>query len=190
MASASPFNPTSLMAPPVKKGPSLVLQLGLLAAATAMAAGIGFVGGGYIRPAAPPSQAADAGAAAAEAPAAEGHGEKAEGGHGGAKGKEEAPAPAAGHPALVPLAPITTNLAAPAETWLRLELAVEFKDGADAGLADAVQDDVVSYLRTLKLHQIEGPSGLIHLKEDLSERAAIRTGGKVSAIFVRGMVLE
>lgn len=184
---AAPFNPASLMAPP-KKGPSLVVQLGLLAATTVMAVGIGLLGGGYIRPAAPTGSAAEA---AAEAPAAEGHGgNEAGSGHGEAKAKEEAPAPVPGHPALVPLAPITTNLAAPSETWLRLELAVEFKDGADAGLADVIQDDIVAYLRTLKLHQIEGPSGLIHLKEDLNERAAIRSEGKVSTIFVRGMVLE
>lgn len=171
------------MMPPAKKGPSLIVQGGLFLATTVMAVGIGFVGGGYLRPGAP--------AGTAEAPAAEHGAAKAEAEHGGEKsGEAEAPPVVPGRPAVVTLAPITVNLAAPAETWLRVELAVEFTDAVDAGLADSIQEDAMSYLRTLKLHQIQGPSGLIHLKADLNERARIRSEGKAAQLFVRAILFE
>ncbi len=37
----------------------------------------------------------------------------------------------------------------------------------------------MAYLRTIPLSQLEGPSGLIHLREDLNERARMRSEGHV-----------
>jgi flagellar protein FliL len=180
MAAAPSLDPAA-SGSPARKGSSLAIQAALLLAATVIAAGVGFVGGGTMKPPAEGAQAE------AQPPAAQ-HGEaggKKPGGHG-----EEAPVPEAGKPAVVALSPLTANLAAPADVWLRLELGVEFADGADAGLAGEVESDFLAYLRTLKLHQLEGPSGLIHLKEDLEERAAIRTANKISHVFVRAMLIE
>jgi flagellar FliL protein len=48
----------------------------------------------------------------------------------------------------------------------------------------------VAYLRTVPLAQIEGPSGFLHLREDLNERARIRSGGKVKELVVQSLMLE
>jgi flagellar FliL protein len=71
---------------------------------------------------------------------------------------------------------IVTNLAGPKKAWIRLEA--------------AIADDFVAYLRTVPLAQIEGPSGFLHLREDLNERARIRSGGKVKELVVQSLMLE
>lgn len=184
---AAPPFPDFGAAPP-KKGPSIVIQAGLLAGLTVMALGMGWVGGGQIKP-------LPGGETAAEhaAPAAPAHGKAApaKGGHGdGGHDEETAPEHVPGQPVIVPLAPITTNLAAPADIWLRLELALQFADVPEPGMAETVTTDLLAYLRTVKLHQINGPSGLIHLKADLDERAKIRSEGKVMQVFLRTMIFE
>ena len=64
------------------------------------------------------------------------------------------------------------------------------KAPADPGLADMVHQDILAYLRTLKLHQIEGASGFQHLRDDLEERASIRSDGAVKHILIRTLLLE
>lgn len=171
-------------APSAKKGASLVVQGGLLLVLTLIAAGMGWFGGGTIKPASPGAETA----AHEAAPAAHGGGEKSEkkeGGHGEA---EAAYVP--GQPAVVPLAPITTNLAAPADAWIRMELALDFADVPEPGMADTIAGDLLAFLRTVKLHQLQGASAFAHLKADLDERAQIRSGGKVRQVFVRALILE
>jgi flagellar FliL protein len=91
---------------------------------------------------------------------------------------------------LKPLPPIVTNLASPKETWIRVEASIVVgSDGSDA-LAAAIAEDMIAYLRTVSLAQIEGPSGFLHLREDLNDRARIRSGGKVRELVVQGLVLE
>ena len=51
-------------------------------------------------------------------------------------------------------------------------------------------DDMLSYLRTIEVSQIEGPSGLRFLKDDLLERARTRTNGQVQDIVIKTLVLE
>ena len=52
--------------------------------------------------------------------------------------------------------------------------------GRSNALAAAIAEDIVAYLRTVPLAQLEGPSGFLHLREDLNDRARIRSGGKVA----------
>jgi flagellar FliL protein len=94
---------------------------------------------------------------------------------------------------LRPLPPIVTNLAAPQGTWIRIEASVVFGADASAGsnaLAAAIAEDIVAYLRTVPLAQVEGPSGFLHLREDLNDRARIRSGGKVRELVIQALVLE
>jgi flagellar FliL protein len=94
---------------------------------------------------------------------------------------------------LRPLPPIVTNLASPKGTWIRIEASVVVGADAAAGanaLVAAIAEDIVAYLRTVPLAQIEGPSGFLHLREDLNDRARIRTGGKVRELVVQALVLE
>ena len=89
------------------------------------------------------------------------------------------------------LPPITTNLAAPSDIWLRLELNVVLDEPPDdPGLADTIHQDLLAFVRTVKMHQIEGASGFQHLKADLAERASIRSDGHVKAVLIRTLLFE
>src|SRR5262245_17464892 len=130
---------------PKKKGPSMVVQIAVLLGMTVAALGTGwFAGtflGGEVTPAAPAAAPAPAAHAAAEAS-----------GEGGDKGKDEQPPPASA--LVLNLPTITTNLAAPSDTWLRMELAVQLdKPNQDPTFADTIQQDLLAFVRTVKLHQ-------------------------------------
>lgn len=89
------------------------------------------------------------------------------------------------------LAPIITNLASPANTWIRLEASIVLDGEGDAkGLAATITEDTIGYVRTLSLPLIEGSSGLLHLREDLSDRARIRSNGKVRDIIIHTLIVE
>ncbi|GJD52825.1 hypothetical protein OPKNFCMD_5592 [Methylobacterium crusticola] len=88
---------------------------------------------------------------------------------------------------------VVTNLAGSGEAWVRLESSVVFRTGSlpnpDVTLAE-IRADVVAYLRTVSMAQIEGASGLQHLREDLGERVALRTGGLVREFIVEALVVQ
>lgn len=161
-----------------KKGPSLVIQIVVLLVLTGVAAGVGLFSGSQLDPRPASDHAA--------APAAGG-------GHGAGKGKAEMPedpAEAEKLRGLFPLPAITTNLAAPTDTWIRIELSAIFDGEIDPAIADAIHQDLLSYLRTVKLHQVEGASGFLHLKSDIDERAVIRSEGKVKGLLIKTIVFE
>lgn len=91
------------------------------------------------------------------------------------------------------LSPIITNLAAPRGTWIRLEAAIVI-DGAAAKeenvLAGKISEDIVAFLRTVPLVQIEGANGFQHLREDLNDRARMRSGGSVRELIIQSMIVE
>jgi flagellar protein FliL len=167
--------------PEPKKGPSVVIQAALLLVLTAAALGVGWFAGGYLKGQVEPPVAEAAVAANVQGA---GHGESAKGGHGG--GGEPGPATT-----LFDLAPITTNLAAPNDIWARLEVAILFDaPPADPNIVEIVHQDLLSYLRTVKMHQLEGASGIQHFKADLDERAMIRSDGHVKGVFIRTLLFE
>ena len=91
------------------------------------------------------------------------------------------------------LPPIVTNLASPQDTWVRLEGSMVFDPKLmphPEAAAAKLGDDILAYLRTLTLKQIEGPIGLEDLRQDLSERAATRTGGKSREFLIRMLVVQ
>ncbi len=99
----------------------------------------------------------------------------------------------AGPTKLAGLAPITTNLAKPSTTWIRLEAAivVEKDLGPDPQvMASKISEDIVGYLRTVSIDQIEGPSGFQHLREDLNDRVRVRSEGKISELVITSMIVE
>ena len=86
---------------------------------------------------------------------------------------------------------IVTNLAGPKKAWIRLEAAIVVGELPESNaVSPAIAEDFVAYLRTVPLAQIEGPSGFLHLREDLNERARIRSGGKVKELVVQSLMLE
>lgn len=149
---------------------SLVLTLAVLAVMSAAAAGGGWVVGEMVAP------TEEQTAASAEA---DGHGEATEESHEAEVG-----------PGLITLDPITSNLAYPAENWVRLEVSLVFEGEADPALGRVIHQDILAYLRTVSLQQIEGARGFQHLREDLTERARLRSEGKVTDIMFRTFVIE
>ena len=162
-------------APSQEKGPSFVVQAIVLLVLTGIAAGIGLFAGSFM-----------SGGQSADTPAADA------GGHDRPDQGAAPPDPAIEDlkRGLIPLAPIMTNLAAPAETWVRIETVAIFAEEPDPALADLIHQDILAYLRTVKLHQVESASGFQHLKADLDERARIRSGGKVKGLLIRTLLFE
>ncbi|KQQ25983.1 flagellar basal body protein FliL [Methylobacterium sp. Leaf125] len=98
-----------------------------------------------------------------------------------------------GDVALRSVGSVVTNLADSNDAWVRLESSVVFKTGSvpnpDVALAE-IRSDIVAYLRTVSLKQLEGASGLLHLREDLNERVALRTKGQVRELIVEMLVVQ
>ncbi len=107
----------------------------------------------------------------------------------GAEG-EDIPKIATEENGVVLLDPITTNLAYPSENWIRLEVALAFNGVPELSLAEDIHQDILAYLRTVSLQQIGGPRGFQYLRDDIQERVALRSKGKVSRVLFRTMVIE
>lgn len=164
---------TTMEDTPTPKGPSLVIQGAVFVSMTVAALGVGWLTGSYMKSSeAPPS-----------VPAVDASKEEA------APTKDSDADPNAG-PLLVQLAPITTNLASPGSVWVRLDASVVLDKAQPTEVVEAVHQDLLAYLRTLKLHQVEGASGYLHLKADLRERAAIRSEGHVKDVLIRTLLFE
>jgi flagellar FliL protein len=94
---------------------------------------------------------------------------------------------------LHPVKPVIANLASPSDTWVRLETSIIFKNGAIDNpevTAAEVGQDILAYVRTAKLAQLEGPSALQHLREDLNERVRLRTDNQVSELLIQTLVVQ
>jgi flagellar protein FliL len=94
---------------------------------------------------------------------------------------------------VVPLSPITTNLSGSGGTWMRLEATLLMRPevGENAQiLASKVGDDLVGFLRTVDMEQLEGGSGYQHLREDLNDRVRLRSEGKVTELLVQALIIE
>lgn len=111
--------------------------------------------------------------------------------------KSAAPPPVAtryaGSARLRKLSPIVTNLAAPANNWARVEasMVTDSLNDEEAGiLAAHISEDIVVYLRSASVAQFEGARGLQHLRDDLTERANVRSSGKVRELIIETLVIQ
>ncbi|MEO3384890.1 flagellar basal body-associated FliL family protein [Mesorhizobium sp. CAU 1741] len=159
-------------APPPKAGPSLLLQIALLLGLTVVAIGIGWGSGMYLSSSQPAPE---------EAEAAESH---------AAPEVDLANAEAREGLGVVYLEPITTNMAGAGSSWIRLELALVFDGPTDLQLAQNIHQDILAYLRTVKMRQVDGASGFQHLRSDIQERADIRSQGRVKEVLIRTLLFE
>lgn len=91
------------------------------------------------------------------------------------------------------LTPVVTNLAAPEGAVVRLQAAIVY-DKAFAPqaelLAAKIGDDTLAYMKSLTVAQLEGAEGLQHLREDLGERAALRSDGRVRDVLIEALVVQ
>jgi flagellar FliL protein len=91
------------------------------------------------------------------------------------------------------LSPIVTNLGAPQDTWIRMEGSIVFDPKVlphPEAVAARISGDALAYLRTVTLKQLEGPIGLDAIRDDLNERAATRSDGKVREFVIRTLVVQ
>jgi len=94
---------------------------------------------------------------------------------------------------LFDLPPVVTNLGAPVDAFIRVEASIVFDAKAlphPEIVAAEIATDELAYLRTLSLSEIQGPIGLANLRQDLSDRAISRSGGKVSEFILRTLVVQ
>lgn len=93
---------------------------------------------------------------------------------------------------LQPLAPIVTNLTDTPVVWIRLESSLVFEEIPDdvEALSARISEDIVAFLRTISVKQIEGGAGFQHLSEDLNERVRARSGGVVNELIIQGLIVE
>ena len=162
------------------KGKSaLIATIGAAIALSLVGAGGGWVIGGMLAPkveehkAAEEAKKEEAGEVDAKAEGAEGKG-------------GESPAKST----LYPLDAVTTNLSYPSDNWIRIEVSLEFTGAVDEDLARDIHQDMMSYLRTVSLQQIEGPRGFQYLREDLRERVRLRSEGRINDLLFRTFVIE
>jgi flagellar FliL protein len=100
---------------------------------------------------------------------------------------------AAGAANILDLPPVVTNLGAPTDAFIRVEASIVFDGKATPHpeiLAAEIATDELAYLRTLTLSEIQGPIGLASLRQDLSDRAVTRSGGKISEFILRTLVVQ
>lgn len=91
------------------------------------------------------------------------------------------------------LPPVVTNLAAPPDIWVRIEGTILFEGKTlphgDA-LAGEIAGDMLAFMRTQTLAQIQGVAGLQHLRQDLNERIATRSEGRVREFIIKSLVVQ
>ena len=159
-----------------KKKSGLIVTIAIVLVLSLIAAGGGWMVGGILAPQVDqPEEAADAANSGAEGKA-----------KGDGAGENANPA----RENLVPLEPITTNLSYPSDNWIRIEVSLVFVGNPDIVLADQIHQDIMAYLRTVSLQQIEGPRGFQYLRDDLRERVKLRSEGRVNDLILRTFVIE
>lgn len=93
---------------------------------------------------------------------------------------------------LRPLPPIVTNLSGTPPVWIRVEASLVFHElpsDADA-LSARINEDLIGFLRTVSVKQLEGATGFQHLTEDLNDRVRVRSNGRVRELVIQGLIIE
>ncbi|MGM4921146.1 flagellar basal body-associated FliL family protein [Tardiphaga sp. 813_E8_N1_3] len=91
------------------------------------------------------------------------------------------------------ITPVVTNLAAPPNAWIRLEASIvtdKLTEEEASMVVARIGEDIATYMRTLTPTQIEGARGLQYLREDLNERALMRSSGKVRELIIETLVVQ
>jgi flagellar FliL protein len=98
-----------------------------------------------------------------------------------------------GGPSLVDMPPIVTNIASPPDSWVRLEGSILFDPKTLKNpevVAAEIATDELAYLRTVSVSELQGPIGLENIRPDLRDRALVRSGGKVTDLLLKTLVLQ
>jgi flagellar protein FliL len=175
-----------------KKGGGLVITVVIVLVLTLVAAGGGwFLGktlsGSFITQEKKDELAKKASEAAAVAAAEGGGGREAKPKK---PGEDSVPHLATAENGVVMLEPVTTNLAYPSQSWVRLEVALLFEGKPDEKIAEDVHQDIVAYMRTVSLQQVQSARGFEYLRDDIKDRAKLRSEGHVKDVMFRTFVIQ
>lgn len=88
------------------------------------------------------------------------------------------------------LAPMLTNIQSPDGVWVRMEVSLLSKEAIPTETTVAIGQDLIGYLRTLRLSHIDGPSGFLTLREALDDRAIFHSKGAVDRVLIRTLLFE
>jgi flagellar FliL protein len=94
---------------------------------------------------------------------------------------------------MLDLPPVVTNIGSPVDTWVRMESSIVIESKGEPHpeiMAAEIANDEMTYLRTITLTQLQGPIGLQNIRQDMADRAMIRSGGKVSEFILRALVVQ
>lgn len=94
---------------------------------------------------------------------------------------------------VVSFPPVLTTLGNPKDKWIRLEGAILVRTGTEMPheqLSEQASEQILSYLKTADLAQIEGPSGFLALRYDLNETLRTLSKGDINGVLIHGLVVE
>jgi flagellar FliL protein len=93
----------------------------------------------------------------------------------------------------IDLPPVVTNLVAPPDIWVRIEGTLLFEGKTlpqGEALAGQISGDILAFMRTQSLSQIQGVAGFQHLRQDLNERVVTRSEGRVRELIIKSLVVQ
>ena len=94
---------------------------------------------------------------------------------------------------IVAIKPIIVNLAGVEKAFVRVQGSIVFNEVDEENselLVSQVESDIAAYLRTLKVSDLEGATGLQNLREDLDQRAKTRADGIIREFILETMVIQ
>jgi flagellar FliL protein len=94
---------------------------------------------------------------------------------------------------ITPFPPILTTLADPKGKWIRLEGSILIRSTSEKQpelLAEKAGEQILTYLRSVRLSQLESPSGILGLRDDLDETVRTLSEGEVRGVLIHGLVVE
>jgi flagellar protein FliL len=94
---------------------------------------------------------------------------------------------------VIPIPPVLTTLSEPKGKWIRLEGSILLDAKAEKQpelLAEEAGEQILTYLRTVRLGQLDSASGILGLRDDLDETVMTLSGGQVRGVLIHGLVVE
>ena len=100
---------------------------------------------------------------------------------------------AIGEQRAIAIPPVIASIGQTKQAWIRMELKalsreIEIKD--ESVLMLKISQDILSYIRTLKVRDIQSANGFYLLRSNLGEIARIRSKGAVTGIAIQGFIIE
>jgi flagellar FliL protein len=94
---------------------------------------------------------------------------------------------------ITPFPPVLTTLADPEGKWIRVEGSILIRTTSEKQpelLAEKAGEQILTYLRSVRLSQLESPSGILGLRDDLDETVRTLSEGDVRGVLIHGLVVE